>query len=237
MRANTMEGNRIHMISESNRPDCRVLLLAATLALAASWSEPRASLPAEAGKPANRAAAQAAPTAPDPVQEKFRKLQAEMGTADAAASNAGPGSSANAGEAPEPAPEPPGLFTLSIQVIFGLAFVLLLAVVSIRMLKRAQGRLFARAGAAAGGDLLEVLETCHLGANQKVVALRINDEVGVLGVTQHGMSLLTMLKQPAEEVLARKTGSGNPAAFSESLNKLLEKFKKPKRVSDLLDEA
>jgi flagellar biogenesis protein FliO len=229
MRADAMEGNRIHMTSESFLPAGRGIALAAAFALSIAWAEPSSVRAAAAASPVSQAPAQ------DPVQEKFRKLQAEMGTTDA--STPGAAGIGGSGEAPGTAPEPPGLFTLSIQVIFGLAFVLLLAVVSIRLLKRAQGRMFARAGAPAGGDLLEVLETCHLGTNQRVVALRINDEVGVVGVTQQGMTLLTMLKQPAEEVLSRKAGSGNPAAFSDSLNRLLERFKKPKRVSDLLDEA
>jgi flagellar biogenesis protein FliO len=65
----------------------------------------------------------------------------------------------------------------------------------------------------------------------------MHDEVGVLGVTKEGIRLLTVLKQPAGEIGAARRGDSNPAAFSDNLNKLLDRFKKPKKVSDLLDEA
>jgi hypothetical protein len=46
-----------------------------------------------------------------------------------------------------------------------------------------------------------------------------------------------VLKQPAGEIGQARRGESNPAAFSDNLNKLLDRFKKPKKVSDLLDEA
>ena len=166
----------------------------------------------------------------DAVAEKFRKLQKEMAV---------PGSGASGPDAASPAPgapEPAGILPLSLKILFGLVFVILLAVVCIRALKRLQGKILVRSPHAGGGNLIEVLETCHLGPQQRVVALRIDGEVGIVGVTQHGISLLSTLPQPADEVRRRMAGAGNPAAFSESLNKLLDRFKKPKRVSDLLDE-
>lgn len=173
---------------------------------------------------------QAAPGAgpSDGIQDKFRRLQKEMARGEGAAATP---------ERPAPAKEPEsvGVLSLGLQILFGLAFVLILAVVSIRLLKKFQGRLFSRSGHTAGGDILEILETCHIGTNQRVVAIRLDDEVGVLGVTAQGITLLTVLKQPAEELMKRR--AGNSAAFSENLNKLLDRFKKPKRVSDLLDET
>jgi len=161
------------------------------------------------------------------MEDKFRKLQKEM-QSDPAMAPATSGA-----RTPAPA-EGVSVGGLALQILFGLAFVLLLAVVSIRVLKRLQGRMLARPGPS--GDLLEVLETCHLGPQQKVVAIRMHDEIGVVGVTKEGISLLTVLKQPAEEIRLSRQG-GNPAAFSDNLNKLLDRFKKPKKVSDLLDEA
>jgi flagellar biogenesis protein FliO len=160
------------------------------------------------------------------MEEKFRKLQKEMQSNPAAAASSG-------AQAPA-ANDGKSVGGLALQILFGLAFVLLLAVVSIRVLKRLQGRLLTRSGPS--GDLLEVLETCHLGPQQKVVAVRMHDEIVVLGVSKEGIRLLTALKQPAEEIRQARQG-GNPAAFSDNLNKLLERFKKPKKVSDLLDEA
>ncbi|GEM_PF-2969386 len=165
------------------------------------------------------------------MEEKFRKLQKEMDRKAAPA-----GSAAPAAKAPENSgSDGVGVGTLAMQILFGLAFVLLLAVVSIRGLKRMQGRILSKPGKS--GDIFEVLETCHLGTNQRVVAMRMNDEVGILGVTQQGISLLTVLKEPVDELRRARAGEGNSAAFSDNLNKLLERFKKPKKVSDLLDEG
>jgi flagellar biogenesis protein FliO len=161
------------------------------------------------------------------MEEKFRKLQKEMQGAPAATPGAGASAPASSDGV-----SVGGLF---LQIVFGLAFVLLLAVVTIRGLKRMQGRMLARPG--SGGGMLEVMETCYLGPQQKVIVLRMHDEVGVLGVTKEGIRLLTVLKQPAGEIGAARRGDSNPAAFSDNLNKLLDRFKKPKKVSDLLDEA
>lgn len=235
-----MEGKRPRMPSKRKEG---TVLLAALLGLyipaAASTITGETKTPAVTVSGAAKAAAastQATPnraakdTGADPVEDKFRRFQEEM-SQDTSDRN-------ESFSTPAATPEPRGLVSLSFQVVLGLAFVLLLAVTGIRLLKRLQGRMLSRPGApAGGGDLLEVLETCHLGQNQRVVALRINDEVGVLGVTPTGITLLTVLKQPAEEIRRTRMGPGNAAAFSDSLNKLLDRFKKPKRVSDLLDEA
>lgn len=188
------------------------------------YPAPRAPEPARYAQAAPEAAAPRA--ASDPVADKFRRLQREISSGDASSASA---------DRPVAPPESVGVFSLSMKIFFGLIFVLILAVVAIRLLKRFQGRMLAKGGRAQG-EILEVLETCHLGPHQRVVALRMNDEVGIVGVTQQGMSLLTMLKEPAEEIRKQNAGPGNPAAFSENLNKLLERFKRPKRVSDLLDE-
>jgi|SRR5690606_4697601 len=209
-----------------------LFLLSGAFSLAAAAGP---GAPPAVSQSADRAAAGPAPqtAAPSPaVQEKFRKLQQEMrrtepelpaAPAEQAAANQGEGTVA--------------LGTLVMQIVLGLGFVLVLAVVTIRVLKRMQGRLLAGPGKGGkGGDLFEVMETCHLGANQRVVALRMNGEVGILGVTTHGISLLTVLNEPAED-LRRARGAGNAEAFSDNLNKLLERFKKPRKVSDLIDEG
>lgn len=246
-----MEGNRTIM-SSMTIPLCTVLIAALTAAPVLAQSQP-SKAPAssqEAARPAGttratEGPASTAPAAPksDLVQDKFRKFQKEMSRTDAAPGTRGAAAAADpaatgaasAAEASEKAPESISVFSLGFQILLGLAFVLILAVVSIRLLKKFQGRLFARSGPSGGGDILEVLESCHLGTNQRVIAMRINDEVGVLGVTPQGITLLTVLKQPADELIKQR--AGNSAAFSDNLNKLLDRFKKPKRVSDLLDEA
>jgi flagellar biogenesis protein FliO len=210
------------------------ILAAAALASAAAPAKSLYSAPSHAERSEAAAAEDLPPPPPSPaMEEKFRKLQKEMERKEPSARQ---GAGAESGKPREtPAPEATGIGSIALQVAFGLAFVLLLAVVSIRGLKRMQGRLLSKPG--RGGDLLEVLETCHLGAHQKVVAIRMNDEVGVLGVTQQGISLLTLLKDPVDEIRRTRGGESNSAAFSDNLNKLLERFKKPKKVSDLLDEG
>jgi hypothetical protein len=51
-------------------------------------------------------------------------------------------------------------------------------------------------------------------------------------VTRESISLLTTLERPAGEVILDRRGRGNPALFSDNLNKMLERFKKPKKVSE-----
>ena len=167
-------------------------------------------------------------TAPTPAMEdKFRRLQKEMEN--------GPSAPGPAAAAAPQRHETVAMGTLAMQILFGLAFVLLLAVVCIRGLKKMQGRLLSRP--RKGGDLLEVLETCHLGPQQKIIAIRMNEDVGILGVTKEGINLLTMLKEPVDDLRKARATENNSAAFSDNLNKLLDRFKKPKRVSDLLDEG
>jgi flagellar biogenesis protein FliO len=209
------------------------ILLSGALSLAAAAGPGAQPAVPRAGTEAG--SQQVAPAADSPsqaAQDKFRKLQQEMRRTEPelpAAPVAETGENRGEGTL--------ALGTLVMQIVLGLGFVLILAVVTIRLLKRMQGKLLSGPGKGGkGGDLFEVLETCHLGANQRVVALRMNGEVGILGVTTHGISLLTVLNEPAEEVRRARTG-GNSEAFSENLNKLLERFKKPRKVSDLIDEG
>lgn len=199
---------------------------------------PSPDAPGSAGISGARSAAKE-----DPVAEKFRRLQKEMeepaSTSGPAATVGGNGKEASSKRAvgnDSRGSETPGVGALTVQVLLGLVFVILLAIISIRLLKRLQGRMGSKPG-KAGGDLLEVLETCHLGTNQRVVALRLHDQVGILGVTPQGISLLTVLGEPAAEIRQARLAESNSALFSENLNKLLDRFKKPKRVADLLDEA
>ncbi|MDB5102702.1 MAG: hypothetical protein JWP91_391 [Fibrobacteres bacterium] len=218
------------------------ILAGLSLAVSAAQAFPGKSLYAASAKPAAQGESMNAapladlpPSPPTPAMEdKFRKLQKEMERKDPGGKS---GATAETAKSPENSPSGGvSVGTLGLQILFGLAFVLLLAVVSIRGLKRIQGRLLSKPG-RGGGDIFEVLETCHLGPHQRVVAMRLNDEVGILGVTQQGISLLTMLKEPVEELRRARAGESNSAAFSDNLNKLLERFKKPKKVSDLLDEG
>jgi flagellar biogenesis protein FliO len=174
---------------------------------------------------------------PSLSEEKFKKLQKEMESDYRPKSVQEKQNSTVARTSPDRnAPEVRSLPSLAFQILMGIIFVLFLAVITIRVLKRLQGRMLSRPG-KVGGEFFEVLETCHLGTHQKVVALRMNDEVGILGVTPQGISLISVLKEPASEVRQSYARENNSVAFSENLNKLLDRFKKPKKVSDMLDEV
>lgn len=161
-------------------------------------------------------------TAIDPIAEKFARMQQEM------ASGAGlPDTASTVASASHP-------LWIAAQMGLGLLVVLVLAVLCIRFLKRLQGGML-RGTTGNVSDLLEVLETCHLGPQQRLIAVRMGDRVGVIGATKEGMTLVHLMDSPAEVILASR--KGNPQDFSENLNRLLDRFKKPKKVSELLKES
>ena len=124
---------------------------------------------------------------------------------------------------------------LGLEVLFALAGVLVLAVITVRLLKRAQKGLLGSGSATVAGELLEVVETLHLAPGIKLIAVRIYDKVAIMSVSKENATLAHLLEDPAVEVLANKTS--NPKAFSDNLNRLLDKFKKPRKVSEMLEEA
>ncbi len=158
--------------------------------------------------------------AEDLVAEKFQKMQLAIAaeeslpdTAMAAASNVHP-------------------FWLTVEIAAVLLMVLALAVISIRLLKKLQGGMLRGSGPAAG-DLLEVVETCHLGTHQRIFAVRMGNRIGIIGASKESMQMLHLLDESAQETLASR--QSNPQAFSENLNRLLDRFKKPKKVSELME--
>ena len=122
---------------------------------------------------------------------------------------------------------------LGLQVLFGLAFVLTLLVFSIRGLKKLQRmKMFPAKG--DGEDLLEILETCHVGNQQKIVALRVNNEVCLLGV---GSQSITHLMDVGPHEIVEQKRSKNPVVFKENLDTMLSRFKRPKNVGEILNQA
>jgi flagellar protein FliO/FliZ len=128
------------------------------------------------------------------------------------------------------------LLKAGIQMAVCLSFILVLVVLSIKLLKRFQKAAFLKTR-GAGRNSLEVLETCYLGKDQKVVLMRMDNSRVFLGVTSHGIQSLEM-----PETVTRIpspvscTSENTPNDFSENLNQLLSKFKKPKTVSQSLAE-
>jgi flagellar biogenesis protein FliO len=157
----------------------------------------------------------------DPVAEKFQKVQQEMALGDSA-----PGAMA-ASSSTHP-------LWLSVEIAMVLLVVLVLAVLSIRLLKRVQSGML-RGPSGTGSDLFEMIETCHLTPNQKLIAVRMGDKIGIIGATKEAIHLIHILEKPAAEIMAER--QTNPQAFADNLNRLLDRFKKPKKVSELLNEA
>ena len=149
------------------------------------------------------------------VQEKFQRMQHEIQSDGGASAPAAAGRS---------------LPLLALEIAFALVLVLGVAVASIRILRRVQRGMLK--GSSAGGDLLEVIETCHLGPGQRLVAVRMDGKIGVVGVSKEGISLVATLDRPAGEIIPERRSQGNPAVFADNLNRMLEKFKKPKKVSE-----
>lgn len=139
----------------------------------------------------------------------------------------------NSPSQPETTKEPvhPGILILEVGI--GLLAVLGLAVGSIRLLKKAQKGI--QGSVQGGGNLMEIVEILHLGPGQKVVALKIHQQIVVVGATKESIGSVHVLPEPASSVLADR--NTNPQVFSDNLNRLLDKFKKPKKVSEFEQEV
>ncbi len=136
----------------------------------------------------------------------------------------------------EEIPEGKSIWVIGTQIFCGLLFVLFLMIVTLRLLKKAQSGL-GRKALAVNGQFFEVLETCHIGTQQKIIALRMQNDVGIIGVTTSAITLLQTLEGQATTILQQQSKNGNTAEFADNLNKLLDRFKKPKKVADYLKEG
>ncbi len=153
----------------------------------------------------------------DPVQEKFQKLQHEMSVKKSTLLSPS-------------VPDNRSLPFLVLEISLALVAVLGMAVLGIRFLKKIQRGILS--GKRLEGDLMEVIESCHIGTNQRLVAVRMDEKVVILGLTRDSISLVSTLAKPAVDLLAERRDQGNPMLFSENLNRMMERFKKPKKLSE-----
>ncbi len=167
------------------------------------------------------------------MEAKFQRLQLHM---DSENGGAAPTAETTPTRSEARQPEPTSIISLSLQVFFGLVFVLVLAVLTLRLLKRLQ-----RSGGfkpkGMESEFFQVLETCYIDSQHKVVALRMGPRMGIIGISPQSVSLIQEFSESPSELGFGTSSEGNAAAFSDSLNKVLDRFKKPKRVSDLLEEG
>ncbi len=198
--------------------------LAAALPVMAT-STPSPSRAAARPTPPAESAARATPAqdyAPSPeARAKFDALRKEMG-----GETGEPGS--------EPGPAAPAaaptdsLGALFFKMLASLVAVILLAVLSMRLLQRLRRGPGMKGLGSSGSFLFEVMETCHLGPGQRLVAVRMQNKVGVLGVGKDGINYLCTLDGEAKSLEAGMRREGNAAQFGENLAQVLDRFKKPK---------
>ena len=131
------------------------------------------------------------------------------------------------------------IWGLAIQIVFGLIFVLALAIIGIKLLKALQNnnRFFGSKKLGTGKSLFEVLETCYLGQNQKLIAIKFETKVYMLGATAQNINLIKEIDLPQMENSLAKDLNSNHKNFTQTMDQVLSRFKKPKKVSDFLEEA
>lgn len=127
-----------------------------------------------------------------------------------------------------------GLF---FKMLFGMVFIILLIILCIRWLKKLQkSPLLGKKKMTT--NKMEVLETCYLGKDQKVILMSIGDKEVVLGVTSGSIQYLKEMNGSLinQEPIAQKVSSNERELFTENLTGFLSKYSRPKTVSESLKE-
>ncbi len=87
-----------------------------------------------------------------------------------------------------------------VKMISALAVVVICVYVGLYLLKRLTGK---RSGAALKNDVLEVLQTTHLGPRKTISLVKVGNRSVLVGVTEQQISTITELdSQETEEILA-----------------------------------
>jgi len=113
-----------------------------------------------------------------------------------------------------------GLF----QVLSGLAFLVLIAVAGLFVLRRVRGRsTFVRTG-----SMIDVLETAPAGPGRQICLVRIHDRVVAVAFAQSSAAAVAEFTgTSAAEILADSgTGRANVRDFSATLESFMERFRK-----------
>ncbi|NLB63043.1 MAG: FliO/MopB family protein [Fibrobacter sp.] len=123
--------------------------------------------------------------------------------------------------------ERPKLGDIALRMTLSLAVVLLLIYVLYRLAKKMRKM---DLPPSAGGKNLQLLETYHLGSQQKIVLLRLGESrVILLGASDENISTLSEIA--GEEALNIIAGSSmqaenNSTQFSETVNQMLSRFRR-----------
>ncbi len=129
----------------------------------------------------------------------------------------------------------------------GMVFTLVLIVFSLRWLKQFQkSKLLGKGKSSEGG--MDVLETCFLGKEQRVVLLNVRGKELLIGVTGNNINLLgeydPVVPKPSQpskihfkkDIPLAPPPKNEMQKFTENLNTYLAQYKKPKTVSQKLSE-
>ena len=113
-----------------------------------------------------------------------------------------------------------GLF----QVLSGLAFLVLIAVAGLFVLRRVRGR----SGLTRTGSMIDVLETAQAGPGRQICLVRIHDRVVAVAFAQSSAAAVAEFTgTSAAEILADSgTGRANVRDFSATLESFMERFRK-----------
>ena len=117
------------------------------------------------------------------------------------------------------------IFFLSLHWLFIIALIVLL----IYLMKKLQGGSFNK---LTQGSDIEILEMTPLGQHQKIISVKVQSKILVLGVTQTTINTLTTFEgSEAQKYLMDTNESGiTSGQFSQTVNQLLGKFKKDARA-------
>jgi flagellar biogenesis protein FliO len=119
-----------------------------------------------------------------------------------------------------------GLF----QVLSGFAFLALIAVAGLFVLRRVRGR----SGSARGGSMIDVIETSPAGPGRQICLVRIHDRVVAVAFAQSSVAVVAEFTgASAAEILADSgTGRANVREFSATLDSFMDKFRRQQPSGD-----
>ena len=118
-----------------------------------------------------------------------------------------------------------GLF----QVLSGFAFLALVAIAGLFVVRRVRGR----TGPSRGGSMIDVIETSPAGPGRQICLVRIHDRVVAVAFAQSSVSAVAEFTgASAAEILADSgTGRANVREFSATLESFMDRFRKQSNTS------
>jgi flagellar biogenesis protein FliO len=117
-----------------------------------------------------------------------------------------------------------------LQVLTGLAFLLLVALAGLFLLRRVRGK-----GASGGrGLMIDVLETVPVGAGRQISLVRIHDRVVAVAFAHSSASAVAEFTGTSAAEILAETGTGKAPMrdFASSLDSLMDRFRQKGEKED-----